>query len=465
MVVLVVDPEPPTSSAFAEVLGQFGFHALRVTSGREALERFHSVALSLVLLDLDITDMPGRQLLRHFRSYASDVPIIALSSRVDVSTAVEDIQAGATEIIEKSSGYERFRIAIQQVLPQAIAAGRQEARDRARVAFFADYEGLFRRSEQMKMVETLVMRVADTDSVVLVQGEPGTGKGLVAKAIHYLSRRSGKPWKTVNCTSLPADLLELEIFGYGGPGLANAPGSRPGTLDLADGGTLLLDEIGDLPGIVQPRIAHVLRDGQFFRAGERELIRTDVRILATTTRDIKAMAGAAAFSEDLQRLIDVVSIVVPPLRERREEIIGLADHFRSRFAAEFGRPEPRLSNEILELLNSYGWPGNVRELEGVIKRWVVLGDDAHLKDELVSRTRVGSATDKAKVPPSPRLGLREIGRHAARAAEQAALREALKRTGGNRAATARALKISYKTLLQKLSEGGDPENRSSGAGR
>src|SRR5437016_2072810 len=179
---------------------------------------------------------------------------------------------------------------------------------RDRVLFFSQYEELFRRSGRMKAVEALVMRVADTDGPVLIQGEPGTGKELVAQAIHYLSGRSGKPWQRVNCASLPGDLLESEIFGFEGEAPADTPIRQSGKLDLADGGTLLLDEIADIPPVLHARIVHLVRDGQFFRAGGHELISTGVRLLATTVRDLKAMA-----------VLGVVTIVVPPLRERREE--------------------------------------------------------------------------------------------------------------------------------------------------
>jgi two-component system response regulator AtoC len=454
MVSLVVDPEPSSARTLVEILGQLGCQVFRTATGAEALERFHTALPSLIFLDLDITDIPGRHLLRHFRSYADQMPIIALARRVDVRVAVEVVRAGATEVVEKGVSRDTLRLLLKKVLPSAMATRRPEPPDRGRVLFFSQYEGLFRRSERMKAVEALVMRVAETDGPVLIQGEPGTGKELVAQAIHYLSGRSGKPWQRVNCASLPGDLLESEIFGFEREAPANTPIRQPGKLDLADGGTLLLDEIADIPPVLQARIVHLLRDGQFFRARGRELIRTGVRLLATTVRDLKAMAVAHAYSEDLYRLLGVVNIVVPPLRERREEIPLLADHFRVRFAGEFNRPQPKLSSEILELLSAYDWPGNVRELESLVKRWIVLGDDAHVKEELQSRLRArGSGGGKQKQASIDEVGLREVGRRAARAAEQAALRDALERVGGNRAAAARLLKISYKTLLQKLNEG------------
>src|SRR5206468_6969975 len=214
---------------------------------------------------------------------------------VDGRIAVEVVRAGATEVVEKGISRDNLRLVLKKVLPAAIATGRREASDRARVLFFSRYEGLFRRSERMRAVETLVMRVADTDGPVLIQGEPGTGKELVAQAIHYLSSRSGKAWQRVNCASLPGDLLESELFGFEGEAPADTPIRQSGKLDLAVGGTLLLDEIADIPPVLQARIVHLLRNGQFFRAGGHELISTGVRLLATTVRDLQPMAVAHAY--------------------------------------------------------------------------------------------------------------------------------------------------------------------------
>jgi len=293
---------------------------------------------------------------------------------------------------------------------------------------------LFKRSQTMRALEPIVSRVARTDSPVLIRGEVGVGKELVARAIHHMSPRAAGPFERLSCASLPEDLLEIALFGAGQDTVEGST-ARPGKLELAHHGTLLLDEIGELPVTLQPRLAHVLQEKQVFHADGRELIGVDVRVLAATS--------SALDSADLWHLLGAVEIVVPPLRERREEIPFLAEHFRSRFAREFNRPEPALSPSLLELFAAYDWPGNVRELENLVKRWVVLGDEAQVRSELGFRMRK---------KPAPGLGLREIGRRAARAAEQAAIREALERVGGNRAAAARLLSVSYKTLLAKLAE-------------
>ena len=442
---LVIDSDPATSATFSYVLSQLGFDPLTAATGAEGLQRFQAEAPALVLLDLDIGDIPGPQLLRHLRSNGDQAtaPIIALSEQVDVRTAVEATRAGATEFLRKSSTREELRSVVEKLFPQE------------RRPLFAQYESLFRRSDKMKAVEELVRRVAETDSPVLLLGEVGAGKELVARAIHHLSRRSDKPWQKVNCASLPDDLLETEIFGH--EPNAHSSALKLGKLELADGGTLLLAEIGDLPATLQPRIVHVLEDNQFFRAGGRELISVDVRVLASSARDIKTMVIASGFQPDLYRLLNVVSIALPPLRERREEIPFLVEHFRRRFAGEFNRPEPTMSQDLLALFGAYDWPGNVRELENLVKRWIVLGDEDQVRSELESRTRMKNPERHAEHQINGEridlgLGLREIGRRAAREAEQTALRRALERVGWNRAAAARLLKISYKTLLQKLSE-------------
>jgi two-component system, NtrC family, response regulator AtoC len=440
MIALVVDPESTISGGAAEALAQFGFQPVITTSAGEGLERFHAALPALVILDVDAIDVPGRQLLRHFRSHASHVPIVALVGEVDVPTAVEVVRTGATEVIGKSSNVGDFRLILQKVLPEALAAHHRQAPDRDRALFFERYECLFRRSEGMRAVEALVMRVAATESPVLVQGEAGTGKELVAKAIHYLSGRSGKPWQRVSCAPLPGDLLEADIFGQRTSTVG--PARQSGKLELADGGTLLLDEIDRLPVMLQARIVQVMRDGEFFRPGGHELVGADVRILATTIRDLETVA-ANAFRQDLQRLIGAVTIVVPPLRERREEIRGLIDHFRTRFAVEFNRPEPSPSRSLLRHLADYDWPGNVRELENMVKRWVVLGNETNVMNELAAHGQARRPSTQAQREDfEAGLSLSEV--------ERRHILRTLHKARGNRTEAARLLQISIRCLQYKL---------------
>lgn len=303
--------------------------------------------------------------------------------------------------------------------------------------FFAKYGGLFERSAGMGHVEKEAIRAADTTDPVLLIGEPGTGKEVVARTIHFLSSRWVGPVVKLNVTSLPSDLIEAELFGHD---------TRSGNLDRAGGGSLILHEVGELPLTAQSRLLGLLDDPDC----------GGVRILATTSSDLSALVARSAFRRDLFHRLDALRIVLPPLRERREEIPHLVNHFRQRFAEDFRRPLPTVPPQLIDLMMRYDWPGNVRELEHLIKRWVVLGDEGQLLREIKQRSECRQAPDAVPVTPASAAGesLRDIGRRAARQAERLALQAALERAGGNRAAAARALKISYKTLLQKTAEAG-----------
>jgi DNA-binding NtrC family response regulator len=303
--------------------------------------------------------------------------------------------------------------------------------------FFAKYAGLFERSAGMRDLETAAIRAADMAQPVLMIGESGTGKEVVARTIHFLSARWAAPVVKLNVTSLPSDLVEAELFG---------DDTRSGYLGRAAGGSLILHEVGELPMTAQSKLLHLLDDPDC----------GGVRILATTTRDLSVLVAESTFRRDLSQRLNALRIVVPPLRERREEIPHLVNHFRHLFATDFRRPMPEVPAQLIDLMMRYDWPGNVRELEHLIKRWIVLGSDDQLLREIKQRSegRPAPATMPVVSDGTPGESLRDIGRRAARQAERLALQAALERAGGNRAAAARALKISYKTLLQKTAEAG-----------
>ncbi len=288
----------------------------------------------------------------------------------------------------------------------------------------------------MRDVQQAVVGAADRQDPVLVTGEVGAGKEVVARTIHFLSPRWAQPVVKLNVTSLPPDLLKAELVGQD---------TRSRSLGRATGGSLILCEVCDIPLTIQAEFLSLLDDPE--HAG--------VRILATSSRDLSAMAAASAFRPELLRRLDTVRIVVPPLRQRREEIPHLVDHFGRLFARDFSRPVPMVSPQLIDLMMRYDWPGNVHELEHLVKRWVVLGDEGHVLGELEQRIEW---LQTAAVAPGAAGGtgesLRDIGRRAARQAERAAVQAALERARGNRAAAARALKTSYKTLLQKMAEAG-----------
>jgi len=325
------------------------------------------------------------------------------------------------------------------------------------------YPPLLGSTPAMRAVQEIIKQVADTSTTVLIRGESGVGKELVARALHAASPRHAHPFVKVNCAALPAELLESELFGHEKGAFTGAYRRKLGKFEFANKGTLFLDEIGELPLALQAKLLHVLQDQEFSRVGGRELIRVDTRILASTNRNLEVALAAGQFREDLYYRLNVVEIRVPPLRERREEIPILVGVFLEEFQRQYGR-KVVLPPEAIRCFTEYPWPGNVRELENFMKRLVVLGNVAKIQEELLSGLRnhdgngsKGAGADATPNPPAqsgPSVGLRELGRRAARAAERKAIEEVLEQVRWNRSEAARVLKVSYKTLLTKITQCG-----------
>jgi two-component system response regulator AtoC len=318
--------------------------------------------------------------------------------------------------------------------------------------YLSHYAPVLGQSAPMRAMRRHIEQVADTNATILIRGESGVGKELVGRAIHAASARRDRPFVKVNCAALPTELLESELFGHEKGAFTGAYRRKPGKFELADGGSISLDEIGDMPLPLQAKLLHVLQDSEFARVGGSDLLRVDVRVIASTNRDLEAAVRASAFREDLYYRLKVIALVVPPLRERRDEIVPLAQMFVRRFNEEYDR-RMALSPESLRMLLAYGWPGNVRELENMMKRTVVLGSEEALQEELRSL-----APPPLKVVPAPPAGpvntLRQIARRAAVEAQREAIRDVLDRVHWNRAEAARLLNISYKALLYKIDQCG-----------
>jgi transcriptional regulator with GAF, ATPase, and Fis domain len=328
------------------------------------------------------------------------------------------------------------------------------------LTFRLDYAPLFQGGPRMRALLHDIQQVADTNATVLIQGESGVGKEVVAKTIHFASSRRRRPFVRVNCASLPGELLESELFGHEKGAFTGAYRRKPGKFEIAERGTIFLDEIGELPLALQAKLLHVLQDHEFGRVGGTEVITADVRVVAATNRPLEKAIQDGTFREDLYYRLKVVELSVPPLRERREEIAGLARTFVTRFNQQFQR-EVTLGPESLRLLRDYPWPGNVRELENMMKRVVVLQNEQLLRQELAGKTirppstattpaaRDGFATEKDR-----HQTLKDIARQAALDAQREAIRNILERVHWNRAEAARVLGISYKTLLYKIDQCG-----------
>jgi transcriptional regulator with GAF, ATPase, and Fis domain len=348
--------------------------------------------------------------------------------------------------------------------------------------YLRDYAPLFAASARMRAIRRIIEEVASTSAAVLVRGESGVGKEVVARAVHAASPRRDQPFVKVNCAALPAELLESELFGHEKGAFTGAYRRKPGKFEFANKGTIFLDEIGELPRALQAKLLHVLQDFEFSRIGSPELIRVDARVIAATNKNLEAALESGDFREDLYYRLKVIEIRVPALRDRRDEIEGLASALLARFNREYHRAVA-LGAETLALLESYAWPGNIRELENVMRRLVLLGNPRQVHDELehslhaanlrrqpeLTEPSVAEPTLPEPAPPVPgpprpasllSLGLKEIARRAALDAERKALEEVLDRVHWNRTEAARILKVSYKTLLTKIAECGLSRNRS-----
>ncbi len=356
----------------------------------------------------------------------------------------------------------------------------------ASVANQRSYAELLSTGEKMREVRDLVSRVADTDVTVLVRGESGTGKELVARALHAASPRRDRTFVKVNCAALPAELLESELFGFERGAFTGAIQHKPGKFEFANHGTMFLDEISEMTAALQAKLLQVLQDGEFARLGGRQDVRVDVRVVAATNRDLEAAVSDGQFREDLFFRLNVVCITLPPLRQRRDEIPVLTDHFLRRYSEHYNKPAPALATDTLRLFAEYEWPGNVRELENLVKRMLILGTDAPIRLELAEAIagralRTGPipalqghtaaapslpepAVAGAAAPPMPESApaaapppvisgsLKDIARHAAREAERELISRTLQQTRWNRREAAEILGISYKALLYKIKE-------------
>src|SRR5262249_10093007 len=324
-------------------------------------------------------------------------------------------------------------------------------------------------SSKMQPIRDLVTKVASTNTTVLLRGESGTGKEVLARAIHKASPRAGKQFLKVNCAALPGELLESERFGHEKGAFTGAYRQKPGKFEAADGGTLLLDEIGEMPLRLQAKLLHVLQDGEFSRVGGEKVIDTDVRLIAATNRDLESALRTHHFREDLYYRLNVIEIRIPPLRERREEIPVMVDYFLRKFNAQFARTV-EIPQETIRVFLEYHWPGNLRELENAIKRIVVLGSARSVQQGMLAKLSHGNgngngngsgAAAAVSMSSEGPVSLKDIARQAARDAERVAIKEVLDRVHWNRAKAARLLQISYKALLYKIVQCGlvTPEDK------
>jgi DNA-binding NtrC family response regulator len=389
--------------------------------------------------------MNGLELIQAIRRQNAHTPVIVITAYGTVENAVEAMKAGAFDFLPKPFSMDHLMTVVTKALE--VRALRDENRQlKEELGRRYSFENIIGRSPAMQEIFATIERVAPTRATVLIAGESGTGKDLIARAIHYHSPRRDRPFVKINCTTIPENLMESELFGYEKGAFTGATASKPGRFELADTGTVFLDEIGDVPPNIQVKLLRVLQEHEFERLGSNKTRQIDVRVIAATNADLRAALEHGEFREDLYYRLNVVPINVPPLRERKEDIPALAEHFVRKYAAELGRPVKGLSEEALAVLRAHHWPGNVRELENVIERSLVLcsGEILRAADIKLDAVRNARGADEPLLPPG--MTLEEH--------ERELIRKALEKAKGNKSQAARLLGLSRNALRYRLSQMG-----------
>jgi two-component system, NtrC family, response regulator AtoC len=447
-VVLVAVPEPSAQQHLAGTLSEWGYEPVCTASMESALLEIAQRRFLVSLLDLgnNVTD-----LLRRLKIQGGSPGAIVVIADADASErAVEATALGADDFLQKPFSADDLENVIKSALARPRRSWERTVDDEARKRL-RDEVGLW-RSPKMSEVREIIEQAARVDVTVLICGETGAGKDVVARAIHDASVRETGPFIKVNCAAVPRELLESELFGHERGAFTGAHQLKIGKFESADRGTIFLDEIGDLHPALQGKLLHVLQDGQFSRVGGRSTVKVDVRVLAATNQDLEQAVAAGRFREDLYYRLNVIQVMVPPLRERPEEIPVLAEYFMQRYAQVFRREGLRLPPETLQRLMHHRFPGNVRELENMVKRMIVLGDPLLRRSPLFGAPPPVDENGIARPAKAASLSLKDIARKAAQVAEREAILQALEQTQWNRVRAAKLLEISYRALLYKIKD-------------
>jgi len=462
--ILVVDDEPVQREMVSGFLKKQAFNVTSAESGGKALELFRQESFDLVLTDQKMANMSGLDLLQAVHAINPETPVILITAFGTIETAVVALKQGAIDYLTKPLNLEELLYRIRQVSDryQIINENRElrEAlRERHRI------EGIIGESGPMLDVISLVRRVAPSEATVLIRGESGTGKELIAKAIHFASPRASGPLVKVNCAALPETLLESELFGHEKGAFTGAVTSRQGRFELANGGTLFLDEIGDLPLHLQAKLLRVLQEREYEKVGSSRPVKVNVRILAASHRPLEALIKAGQLREDLYYRLNVVTITIPPLRERRTDLTFLIDHFLRRFAEKNHKTIQGLTREARDILLRYDYPGNVRELENILERAVVL-----TRDDMIGSRDIPLTVQEPLVDDDSETSLAMVVERV----ERRMIREALARSDGVQTRAAERLGMSERALRYKLTKYGfaeaasgpesDPQVQSPGEG-
>jgi len=438
--VLIVDDEAIVREALADWLKDIGYQVFTAENGHKALEVIEKEKPGIMIADLVMPGMDGIELMKRAKAQQPNIEVIIITAYASIPTAITAMKEGAYDYIEKPFCPERAELLVKKLaehreLVEENISLRQKLEDRYR------FENIIAKSSKMQRVIEVIKVVAKSNATVLITGESGTGKELVARAIHSQSHRRSKPFVAVSCAALPESLLESELFGHEKGSFTGAYSQKKGKFEFANGGTLFLDEIGEMSANIQVHLLRVLEEKEFTRVGGNEPIKVDVRVISATNKDLRKAIEKQEFREDLYYRLNVVNIELPPLRERKEDIPLLAEHFLHKFAMENRKEVTELSPEAIESLLAYDWPGNVRELENAIERAIILSKDSPITTADLPQENLSL------------VGAASIGKNL-KEVEKSHILNVLRETGENYSEAARILGVSRMTLYNKAKEYG-----------
>jgi len=468
--VLVIDDDPGVRDYMEALVSRQGYRVFLAADAEQALGGLDDSRPDIVTLDVVLPGMDGLETLRRLKQRAPDVPVVMLSGHGQARNIVEAMRLGASDFLRKPFEVEELELAFQKALEKR-ALKQEVERLRGRARSETELLLLCGDNQKMREVREIIEQVADTDITVLVRGESGTGKELVARTIFQLSGRRDQPFVKVNCAALPSELLESELFGFEKGAFTGAQKRKLGKFEYANHGAIFLDEISEMHPALQAKLLQVLQDGEFSRLGGESDVHVDTRVIAATNRNLEEAVADGSFREDLYYRLNVVTVHLPPLRERPDGIPLLVDHFLRKNNEQYRKDLKALSSETMDIFMKYHWPGNVRELENMVRRMVVLGNETAVLEEISLR---GTAPTARSAPSDNTLDLGALGvdftkgeaidlkaisRRAAQVAEKRVIERVLQQTRWNRKEAAEKLQISYKALLYKMKENGLSEGR------
>ncbi len=446
--ILVVDDEESVRQYLAAFLASEGYRVLSAEGGEEAIALLkREISPSLVILDMMMPEMDGLETLRKIREIDKDLPVVILSAMGQSNTVVQAMKLGASDYVTKPFENEAFSVTLRRVFENGAPV--REGDDPCELLNAKD--DFITIDENMIVINEMVKKAARTDAAVLILGESGVGKELIARAIHRHSLRKEKILIRVNCAAIPSELLESELFGFEQGAFTGAWRSKMGKFELANGGTIFLDEIAEMNPALQAKLLHVLQDGTFSKLGGKKELKVDARVIAATNQNLERAMKEKRFREDLYYRLNVVKITPPPLRERRTDIPLLCRHFFKKFKRQYHSDLPEISELLIEAFMNYHWPGNIREMENMVRRLVVLKDEKSVFKELTLPASVKIALEGQEVLAGP-LSLKEIGKQKRGEVERSAILTALAEKNWNRRKASEALKISYRSLLYKMKD-------------